>query len=165
MNAQVKQFIEENIKLIENDKWSEVVYKAETWLLDDRFIAYDIVELWRIIRDDLDINIFNFKNMNIVPSYYYYSTNIEEIILPEHILHINHGAFLNCKKLKKVILPNSLHSIQQHAFSDTPNLTEIEFNGTLDEFNRIRLNWNPFGMNSLGRNRKKLIAKDGVINL
>ena len=70
-----------------------------------------------------------------------------------------------CKNLRKVKLPKSLYSIQQNAFLDTESLTEVEFDGILDEFKRIRLGWNAFGSEILGRNGKKLIAKDGVINL
>mgnify|MGYP003294010890 CR=1 FL=1 len=75
------------------------------------------------------------------------------------------SSWKKCKKLKKVTLPNTLYSIQQNAFLDTVNLTEIKFDGTLDEFKHIRLGWNAFGTEILGRNGKKLIAKDGVINL
>ena len=165
MRAAVKQFIEETIDLIEEDKWSDVAYKAETWLLDNRFIDHDMLEFWEIVRDDLDIDIFKFNDVEVVPSYYCCSADIKEITIPARILHINRAAFMMCKDLRKVILPNTLYSIQQNAFLDTSNLTEIEFNGTLDEFKRIRLGWNAFGIAVLGRNGKKLIVKDGVINL
>ena len=165
MRSAVKQFIEETIDWIENDKWSDVAYKAESWLIDNRFIASDMIEFWRIVRDDLNIDIFKFKDVEVVPTYYYHGADVEEIVIPAHILHINPSAFMWCKNLRKVTLPNTLYSIQQNAFLDTTKLTEIEFNGTLDEFKRIRLGWNAFGAEILGRNGKKLIAKDGVINL
>ena len=164
MRAAVKRFIEETIDLIEDNKWADVAYKAASWL-NNSFIDHDVIELWKIVRDDLDIDILKFEDVEVVPSYYYYNADIKEIIIPAHILHINRAAFLNCKKLKKVTLPNTLYSIQQNAFLDTVNLTEIEFDGTLDEFKSIGLGWNAFGVNILGRNGKKLIAKDGVINL
>ena len=165
MRAAVKQFIEETIDLIEENNWSDVAYKAESWLIDNRFIDYDMIEFWEIVREDLDIDILKFNDVEVVPSYYCCNADIEEIIIPARILHINRSAFLNCKNLKKVILPNTLYSIQQNAFLDTTKLTEIEFNGISDEFKRIRLGWNAFGTNILGRNDKKLISKDGVINL
>ena len=164
MRAAVKKFIEENIKLIENNQWSAVVYKAETWLLDDRFIDWDVIELWSIIRNDLSIDVLRY--LDLVPSYYFSLDDaVKEVIIQPNCLHINRSAFLNCKNLKKVTLPNTLYSIQQNAFLGTSNLTEIEFDGSLDEFKRIRLGWNAFGSNILGRNGKKLIAKDGVMNL
>ena len=165
MRAAVKQFIEETIDLIENDKWSDVAYKAESWLIDNRFIDYDMIEFWEIVREDLNIDILKFEDVEVIPSYYFYGSDVKEVSIETGCLHINRSAFLNCKKLRKIILPNTLYSIQQNAFLDTYNLTEVEFNGTLDEFRRIRLGWNAFGVNILGRNGKKLIAKDGVINL
>ena len=165
MRAAVKQFIEETIDLIEENKWSDVAYKAESWLIDNRFIDFDMIELWKIVREDLDVDILKFEDMEVIPSYYCCNADIEEITIPARILHINHSAFMMCKNLRKVILPNTLYSIHQSAFSYTSNLIEMQFNGTLDEFKRIRLGWNAFGAEILGRNGKKLIAKDGVINL
>lgn len=165
MRAAVKQFIEETIDWIENDKWSDVVYKAESWLIDNSFIDYDMIELWEIVRDELKIDNLAFEDIEVVPSYYFCDSDVKEVSIKTGCLHINRSAFLNCENLDKVIIPNTLYSIQQNAFLNTPNLTEIEFDGTLDEFKRIRLGWNAFGAEILGRNGKKLIAKDGVINL
>ena len=165
MRAAVKQFIEETINWIEHDRWYDVAYKAETWLIDNRFNISDIIEFWKIIREDLNIDILKFEDIEVVPSYYYTNAAIEEIILPERILHINESAFASCRNLKKVILPNTLYRIDRYAFLNTYNLTEIEFDGTLDEFRRIKLGWNAFGYNLLGRNGKKIIAKDGVMEL
>lgn len=163
MRVAIKQFIEENIYSFEDEQWDNIAYKAETWLIDGRFIDYDAIELWSIIRDDLNIDML--EHTSVVPSYYFCNSDIAEAIIQPGCLHINPSAFLNCKKLKKVILPNTLYSIQQNAFLDTVNLTEIEFDGTLDEFKRVRLGWNAFGVSSLGHNGKKLIARDGVTQL
>ena len=165
MTGALKSFIEETIDLIEEDKWSDVAYKAESWLVDNRFIDYDMIEFWEIVREDLGIDILKFEDVEIIPSYYCCNADKKEIIIPARILHINHSAFMMCKNLKKVTLPNTLYSIHQSAFSYTPNLTEIEFDGTLDGFKRIRLGWNAFGAEILGRNGKKLITKDGVMIL
>ena len=166
MRAAVKEFIEENIALIEENKWADVAHKAASWLIDNSFFDHDVIEFWKIVRNDLDIDLFKFKDVEVVPSFYCYAADLEEITIPEHILHINRSAFSNCADLRKVVLPKSLYSIQQNAFLDTANLTEIIYNGTKDEFrSRIRISWNAFGTNVLGRNDKKLIAKDGVINL
>lgn len=165
MRAAVKQFIEETIDWIENDNWSDVAYKAESWNIDGRLRSVDLIEFWKIIREDLNIDILKLEDFDVVPSYYFCSSDIAEVTIQIGCLHINQSAFLNCKKLKKVTLPNTLFSIQQNAFLGTPELTEIEFDGTLDEFKQIRLGLNAFGSEILGRNDKKLIAKDGVMQL
>lgn len=50
------------------------------------------------------------------------------LIVPEGIKYINALAFENCKKLKKVIFPNSLVSIGMFAFSFCTNLKEVILN-------------------------------------
>ena len=67
--------------------------------------------------------------------------------------------------LKQVSLLKNLISIGNNAFRDTYQLNELTYSGIKDEFKKIRLGWNAFGSKILGRNDKKLIAKDGVINL
>ena len=165
MRAAVKQFIEETIDLIEEDKWSDVAYKAESWLIDNKFESKDLIDLWKIVREDLNINILTFDDVEVIPSFYLCSSAIAKIIIPERILHINHSAFENCLMLKEVSLPKNLTSIGNNAFRDTYQLKELIYLGTKDEFKKIRIGWNAFGYNILGRNGKKLIARDGVINL
>lgn len=165
MRDAVKHFIEETINWIENDNWSDVAYKAEAWEIDGKLQDADLIEFWKIIREDLDINILTFKDVEVIPKFYFYSSAISEVIIPERILHINQSAFENCLMLKKVSLPIGLISIGNNAFRNTYKLTEIEFDGTINEFKLIRLGWNAFGANILGRNGKKLIAKDRFINL
>lgn len=165
MRAAVKKFIEENIELIENDQWSEVVYKAETWMVDNKFTMLDLVDLWKIIREDLKIDLFKFEDVEVVPTCYFYGSNITAIKLPERIAHIRNSAFTNCEKLEKVSLPSTIISIGEGAFLNTDNLIEINYNGYESDFRNIRLGYCAFGVNSLGRNGKKLIARDDVMQL
>lgn len=165
MRAAVKQFIEETIDWIENDKWSDVAYKAESWNIDGRLQGADLIEFWKIFREDLKIDLFKFEDVEVVPSCYCYGADLEEVIIPEHILHISPSAFNMCVELRKIVLPKNLISIGNNAFSNTPQLDKLNYSGTKTEFKKIRLGWNAFGAEILGRNSKKLIAKDGVINL
>lgn len=136
MRAAVKQFIEEIIDWIEDDKWSDVAYKAESWLIDNKFESKDLIELWKIVREDLSIDILKFEDMEVIPSFYFCSSAITEIIIPERILHINHSAFENCLILNRVSLPNNLISIGNNAFRDTDQLTELIYSGIKDEFKK-----------------------------
>ena len=165
MRAAVKQFIEETIDLIEENNWSDVAYKAESWNIDGRLQGADLIEFWKIVRDDLKIDLFKFEDVEVVPTCYFYGSDIAAIELPECIMHINKSAFTNCEKLEKLSLPNTIVSIGEGAFLNTDNLSEINYNGYKSDFKNIRLGYCAFGVNILGRNGKKLIAKDGVINL
>ena len=55
---------------------------------------------------------------------FYLCNNLEEIILTSKIKQINHSAFENCGKLKKVEIPNTIEKIES-CFSESNNLTEI----------------------------------------
>ena len=48
-----------------------------------------------------------------------------EVIIPEGVTTICHGAFVQCKKLKRVVLPSTLEIIEEFAFGDCINLEEI----------------------------------------
>ena len=65
MRAAVKQFIEETIDLIEEDKWSDVAYKAESWNIDGRLQGADLIEFWKIVREDLKIDLFKFEDVEV----------------------------------------------------------------------------------------------------
>ena len=52
---------------------------------------------------------------------------------------IHAEAFVFCKKLNKVTLPNSLKRISERAFYGCDKLTEIKYLGTVEEFNNIEI--------------------------
>ena len=166
MTAALKSFIEETIDLIEQNNWSDVAYKAESWLIDRRFLDHDMVEFWEIVRDDLNINILNFEDVEVIPSHYFYNSDIVEINLPERILHINRAAFTNCENLEKVILPASLISIGEDAFVNTPKLKKIYYTGYSADFKKIRLGFYAFGIfNGAGKYNIEIICKDDVLKI
>ena len=166
MTEDLKKFIEETIDWIEADRWSDVAYKAEAWSIDGRLRSEDLIEFWKIVRDDLNIDILTFEDVEVVPSYYFYNSDIIDIHLPERILHISRAAFTNCKSLEKVILPASLISIGEDAFVNTSKLKKIYYNGYIEDFKRIRLDFYAFGIfNSTGKYNLKIICKDGILEI
>ena len=165
MRDAVKKFIEETIDLIENDQWSDVAYKAESWNIDGRLQGADLIEFWKIVREDLKIDLFKFEDVEVVPSWYCWESNMTELILPEHILHINRSAFNMCRNLEKIHFPGSLISIQTTAFTRTPNLKEITYNGYNEDWNKIRLGYSAFGYTPTGKYNLKIKCKDGVVDI
>ena len=165
MRAAVKKFIEETIDLIEENNWSDVAYKAESWNIDGRLQGADLIEFWKIVREDLKIDLFTFEDVEVVPSFYCWESNMTELILPERILHINRSAFNRCTNLEKIHFPGSLISIQTTAFTRTPNLEEITYNGYKEDWNKIRLGYSAFGYTSTGKYHLKINCKDGVLEI
>lgn len=101
MTPEQKKYIEENINLIENNKWDEffnspksigiggVLYEAGITFLDE---------------------------LTYVPT----------------------RAFLNCSNLNTIIIPGSVTSIGNSAFSDcSGNIIKINYGGTTDEWKQL----------------------------
>lgn len=53
---------------------------------------------------------------------------------------IGDGAFLSCKSLTSITLPNSVKSIGVYAFSECNSLTNAIYLGTAEQWNDIRKN-------------------------
>lgn len=68
----------------------------------------------------------------------------EELIVPEGVQSIGRLAFYNCKSINKIHLSKDLKSIGNNSFSGCDNLSDIIYNGTMDEWNEISKNkyWN-----------------------
>lgn len=62
---------------------------------------------------------------------------LTSIIIPSGVAGMGKSAFVSCENLKKVCLPNSLKSIGGRAFRLCKCLTDIEFAGTHDEWNKF----------------------------
>lgn len=61
----------------------------------------------------------------------FYSSNIENITIPEGVLYIGPRAFMLCKNLKEVTFPSTLIAIDTYAFYNCSSLTKVEFNAGL----------------------------------
>lgn len=59
------------------------------------------------------------------------STDVEEVILPEEIKHIESKAFTNCFNLKKINFPEGLETVEGRAFMNCGSLTEVILPTTL----------------------------------
>lgn len=70
---------------------------------------------------------------------FYSCTRVEFIDFPESLTTISDGAFLDCKSLTSITIPTSVKSIGDHAFSFCPRLYEIRYNGTHQDWQKIKL--------------------------
>ncbi len=77
-----------------------------------------------------DICVFEFtvhKDCKIIySSAFKQCRNLEEIKLPNGVLHIGKGAFRECENLKAVYLPDGLRVIDECAFADCAKLSDIK---------------------------------------
>ena len=70
---------------------------------------------------------------------FYGCTRVEFIDFPESLTTISDGAFMDCKSLISVTIPTSVKSIGDDAFSFCPRLYEIRYNGTHQDWQKIKL--------------------------
>ena len=141
-------FINENIDLIDQNRWEELYKKlffnqiSKAGKLTDMLLATGIDPL-------------SDKDLRSVPICYLKNSNLEELIIPEHINTIRYGAFYR-SNLSKVILPKSITKIEQNAFMTLGVDCDIIYNGTVEEFDKIEIEYpGQFGGN-------KVNCSDGI---
>ena len=112
LNSSIKEFITpSNIK--------RVCYKA--------FCASD-VENVHITGNVYDVNQYAFEWCDL----------LESIIFDEGVKYIDDAVFYACTKLTKVVLPKSLERLGHNVFNGCDKLTEITYNGTCEEWHKVR---------------------------
>lgn len=85
-----------------------------------------------------DIN-FSVGLKDIGEQAFYGCIRVEFIDFPESLITIGDGAFMDCKSLISINIPVSVKSIGDDAFSFCPKLYEIRYNGTYQDWQKIKL--------------------------
>ena len=91
----------------------------------------------------------------------FYETDLTEIVIPEGVQSIYAYAFARCKNLLFVTLPYSIDFIDRIVFTGCESLSEVRYNGTIEEWNKIDRHdkW----LSVSGILTVKLICKDGEL--
>lgn len=139
MYREVKKFIEDNIKLIDEGRF------ADLKLPDDTVVQG---EFWEVMRG---AGINPLAYLNNIPMAYMIGENIKEFKCPSNIESIDSSAFSGCENLQKVefneglevidseafygsglvevSLPSSLNQIYEGAFRECEKLEKVSFKG------------------------------------
>ena len=135
MVTALKNFIEENIDLIEQKNWRDLYDLASV------HIPFQIGNLTTNLMyaginplDDLDI---------VLPEMFSNSM-LQKIELPVQISVIKRQAFKNCYELKEITLPPALLRIDDQAFDDCYDLHTIRYPGTIKKLKMSFPNWEHF---------------------
>ncbi len=152
MIPELKQFIEENIDLISDNEFNAVYNKIKSYKFTRQFTEAML---------EAEINPLNY--MEVVPSRYLHTSNIQhvnipvgiilinkysfaycrqikDISIPEGVIKIGEGAFMNCHALEKLHLPSTLKYIDTAAFMMCRSLKEVTFAGTVKEWIKVKDN-------------------------
>lgn len=127
MTAEQKNYIEENIHLIEDDN------------LQDFFIGAPIGTYEILTSAGVDVLT---KLSYIEPCLCCKNQQITELQIPNNIHQIYSHAFSQCNNLVHITLPKSLQYIDHFVFAVTPNLHNILFEGTKQEWRAIHKHHN-----------------------
>lgn len=87
--------------------------------------------------------------------------NLTNITIPNSVISIDKWAFESCVSLEKITIPNSVTWIGYQIFSGCSSLTNIDFQGTMIEWNNIDKDDSWRGGSSL----KTITCTDGTITL
>lgn len=118
MNNDVKRFIEENINLIEEDKWEEVYGKAGSELRRES----DTGKFTEIM---LKVDLHPESYLKELPNYFLSGCNLSKFEIPNHIASIGSYAFRRCENLTDIVIPDSVTSIGKSAFDYCSNLRRV----------------------------------------
>lgn len=83
-------------------------------------------------------------NVEKIGEYAFNHTNLKEIVMPQTLHTIEEGAFRNCLSLKYVSLPNALTKIEEVAFEYCPNMEELQCSSTIEAKEQLMWHENAF---------------------
>ena len=109
----MRQFIEKNIHLIQNQRWEEIYEK-------------DFPDGFTEILLNCGINPLE-QDLNYIPNHFLCDCKrIKKFIIPNNVTSIGEQAFGYCDSLTSIVIPNSVTSIGDYAFYYCYSLTSIE---------------------------------------
>lgn len=138
MTNDLKEFLERNISLIENNNFNELYLRC---------FSFDMMsELTNVL---LDSDIDPLPHMTQMGDSMYKAVHIERLIIPSNINVIQRGAVQDCEKLTKVVIPDTVSYIGNLAFDNCPNLYHVVYKGTKEQFLKIHFYAYSFVNNAL----------------
>lgn len=116
LTFEVKEFIENNIDLIEDRAWDQI-YDNARFTLDSESTGGFTLAMLEIGENPL-------ATLDYVPEYYLSDAKIESFTIPNHILELSEGCFAY-SSLKEIIIPDGVTTIGMYAFYECSQLKRV----------------------------------------
>ena len=116
LTFEVKEFIEDNIDLIEDRAWDQI-YDNALFTLDSESTGGFTLAMLAIGEDPLE-------TLDYIPDYYLSDAKIESFKIPNHIHELSEGCFAY-SSLREIVIPDSVTTIGMYAFFECPQLKRI----------------------------------------
>lgn len=142
-----KDFIKNNIDLIDDDNWEEFFKLAPIGIGNILYNAnIDFMTHLMFIPEDAfahstDLAHITIPNgvTSIKSRAFNYCLSLKDIIIPDSIVYIGEDAFASCKSLVSITIPEDIITIASNAFHFCSNLSDIHFNGTIERWSQVNL--------------------------
>lgn len=131
MIPELKEFIEQNIDLIEDNDFTELYNRRHD---TGRGKLTDVL---------YECSIDPLQYMTEIPECFAYEANITGVTIPDNVTSIEGYAFCSCSSLVSVVIPDSVMNISKHAFGHCGNL-QITYSGTKQQWEDLVTGWNIF---------------------
>ena len=118
LTFEVKEFIEENIDLIEENRWDEV-YDNASFNLDS-----DSTGMFTKAMLDIGLDPVAEQGLDWIPDYYLSGTSITEFTIPNTLHSLGEGCF-SYSSLKTITIPESVETLRDYVFYECANLEEV----------------------------------------
>ena len=118
----LKKFIENNIELIEANRFDELYKKAE----DGLYFSQGIGTLTRVLKS---AKIDPLPYLKCIPYCFEYGNyNIKHFDIPDHIEYVSASSFSSCTALEQVTFGTNVSAIYYGVFEGCINLKNVELN-------------------------------------
>ena len=132
----MKDYIRDFIKKYEEEIDKDNFLRVYTAAADHFNLITDISELTTIFES---ASIYPLEHMNIVPMYYYAFSDEDVLeVYSNTIKVIYDSAFEMCHNLTTVTIPRSVNMISPRAFIGCHQLKYFQYEGTKEEFEKIK---------------------------
>ena len=110
LTFEIKEFIEDNIDLIEDRAWDQIYDNAQ-FNLDSESTGGFTLAMLSIGEDPLEY-------LDYIPDYYLSDTSISTFNIPTNMRHLMSGCFSYCHNMKYITIPDNVEVIGDYAFYD-----------------------------------------------